>query len=141
MNQGTATGTLPFHPMVIGAQRVPAGSGRQYETVHPYRGEPWAIAADGAADDVDRAVAAARAALDGPWGVLTGFGRAKIMRRIGDLIARDAGYLAELETRDTGKLAREMRGQLATIPEWFYYYAGLADKLKGSLTCRSAARG
>ncbi|HEY3953354.1 MAG TPA: aldehyde dehydrogenase [Streptosporangiaceae bacterium] len=129
---GTATSTLPFYPMVIGGQRVPAASGRQYETVDPFRGEPWAIAVDGGAGDVDRAVAAARAALDGPWGALTGFGRAKIMRKIGDLIARDADYLAELETRDTGKLAREMRGQLATIPEWFYYYAGLADKLEGS---------
>lgn len=105
MNQdtaGTVTSTLPFHPMVIGGQRVPAASGRQYETVDPFRGQPWAIAADGGAEDVDRAVAAARAGLDGPWGALTGFGRAKLMRKIGDLIARDADYLAELETRDTG---------------------------------------
>jgi hypothetical protein len=97
---GTATSTLPFYPMVIGGQRVPAASGRQYETV-----DAWAVAADGGAGDVDRAVAAARAALDGPWGALTGFGRAKIMRKIGDLIARDADYLAELETRDIDKIA------------------------------------
>ena len=65
-------------------------------------------------------------------GQRTGFGRAKLLRKVGDLIGRDAGYLAGLETRDTGKLAREMRGQLATIPEWFYYYAGLADKIEGT---------
>jgi alkylation response protein AidB-like acyl-CoA dehydrogenase len=49
------------------------------------------------------------------------------MRKLGDLIARDADRLAEIETRDTGKLLREMRGQLGTIPEWFYYFSGLAD--------------
>src|SRR5580704_18937127 len=124
--------TLPHFPMIIGGQRVQAISGNRYETVDPFRGEPWATAADADAGDVDLAVDAARRALSGPWGSLTGFGRAKLLRRIGDLIARDADYLAELETRDTGKLAREMRGQLATIPEWFYYYAGLADKLEGT---------
>jgi acyl-CoA reductase-like NAD-dependent aldehyde dehydrogenase len=124
--------TLPHFPMVIGGQRAQAVSGRRYETVDPFTGRPWATAADAGADDVDLAVRAAREALSGPWGQLTGFGRAKLMRRIGDLIARDADYLAGLETRDTGKLTREMRDQLAAIPEWFYYYAGLADKLEGS---------
>ncbi|MDQ2815894.1 MAG: aldehyde dehydrogenase, partial [Actinomycetota bacterium] len=82
--------------------------------------------------DVDRAVAAARQALAGPWGQLTGFGRAALMRRLAGLIERDAGRLAEVETRDTGKLLREMRGQLGAIPQWFYYFSGLADKLEGS---------
>src|ERR1700730_16378686 len=53
-------------------------------------------------------------------------------RRLDNIIARDADELAEIETRDTGKLLREMRGQLASIPEWFYYFAGFADKLQGS---------
>src|SRR6202040_1756909 len=66
------------------------------------------------------------------WGQLTGFGRAALMRRLGDLITRDADRLAEIETRDTGKLLREMRGQLGRIPEWFSYFSGLADKLEGS---------
>src|SRR5487761_1365869 len=128
----SATTTLPYFPMVIGGQRVQAVSGRRYETVDPFRGEPWATAADADAADVDLAVEAARGALSGPRGSLTGSGRAMLLRRIGDLIAREADYPAELETRDTGKLAREMRGQLATIPEWFYYYAGLADKREGT---------
>jgi len=123
---------LPHFPMVIGGQRVDSVTARRFETVDPFRGQPWATAPDADAGDVDLAVSAARAALSGPWGKLTGFGRARLLRRVGDIIARDAGYLAELETRDTGKLAREMRGQLATIPEWFYYFAGLADKLEGT---------
>src|ERR1700730_9100171 len=53
-------------------------------------------------------------------------------RRLDNIIARDADELAEIETRDTGKLLREIRGQLASIPEWFYYFAGFADKLQGS---------
>ena len=53
------------------------------------------------------------------------------MRRLAELITRDADLLAETETRDTGKLLREMRGQLGSIPDWFIYFAGLADKLQG----------
>ena len=122
----------PRYQLVIDGRRVEAASGQRYDSVDPYLGAPWASAADGAAADVDVAVAAARRALAGPWGQLTGFGRAALMRRLGDLIARDADRLAEIETRDTGKLLREMRGQLGSIPEWFYYFSGLADKLEGA---------
>ena len=123
---------LPQYTLFIDGRRVQAASGQRYDSVDPYLGQPWASAADGDAADVDAAVAAARRALAGPWGQLTGFGRARLMRRLGDLIARDADRLAEIETRDTGKLLREMRGQLGSIPEWFYYFSGLADKLEGT---------
>ena len=123
---------LPRYQHVIDGRRVEAASGQRYDSVDPYLGAPWASAADGDAADVDAAVAAARRALGGPWGQLTGFGRAALMRRLGDLITRDADRLAEIETRDTGKLLREMRGQLGTIPQWFYYFSGLADKLEGT---------
>ena len=106
----------PQYQLVIDGRRVEAASGQRYDTVDPYLGAPWASAADGDTADVDAAVAAARRALAGPWGQLTGFGRARLMRRLADLIARDAGRLAEIETRDTGKLLREMRGQLGTHP-------------------------
>jgi (Z)-2-((N-methylformamido)methylene)-5-hydroxybutyrolactone dehydrogenase len=128
----SGTGPLPHFPMAIGGRRTDSVTARTFETVDPFCGQPWATAPDADAGDVDLAVAAAREALAGPWGQLTGFGRARLLRQAGDIIARDADYLAELETRDTGKLAREMRGQLATIPEWFYYFAGLADKLEGT---------
>jgi aldehyde dehydrogenase (NAD+) len=120
------------YTLFIDGRRTEAASGRRYESVDPFLGAAWASAADGDAADVDIAVAAARRALTGPWGQLTGFGRARLMRRLGDLIARDADRLAEIETRDTGKLLREMRGQLGSIPEWFYYFSGLADKLEGA---------
>src|ERR1700746_3182810 len=123
---------LPRYQHVIDGRRVEAASGQRYDSVDPYLGAPWASAADGDAADVDLAVAAARRALGGPWGQLTGFGRAALMRRLGDLIAREADRLAEVETRDTGKLVREMRGQRGTIPQWFSYFSGLADKIEGT---------
>ena len=121
----------PRYQLVVGGQRTEAASGRRYDTVDPYRQQAWASAADGDAADVDLAVAAARRALSGPWGQLTGFGRAALMRRLAELIARDADRLAAIETRDTGKLLREMRGQLVSLPSWYSYFAGLADKLQG----------
>lgn len=123
---------LARYLMVINGERVEAHSGARFESLDPYRQEPWASTPDAAESDVDDAVAAARAALRGPWGSYTGFQRAALLRQFGDLIARDAAQLSELETRDSGKLLREMSGQLAYIPQWFYYYAGLADKLEGA---------
>ena len=131
-SQASAPAQLPHFSLVIDGQPAEPASGRRYESVDPFSGAPWATAADGGEADVNLAVAAARRALSGPWGQLTGFGRARLMRRLAELIARDADRLAEFETRDTGKLLREMRGQLGSIPEWFYYFAGLADKLEGS---------
>ena len=70
------------YTLFIDGRRTEAASGRRYESVDPFLGEPWASAADGDAADVDAAVAAARRALAGPWGQLTGFGRARLMRRL-----------------------------------------------------------
>jgi aldehyde dehydrogenase (NAD+) len=80
---------------------------------------------------VDAAVAAARAALDGEWGRLTGFARAALLRRLGDLVAENAERLALLEVNDSGKLYREMIGQLNALGSWYHYFAGLADKIEG----------
>jgi len=118
--------------MFIDGAPADAASGRTYDSVDPFTGQPWARVPDAGADDVDAAVAAARAALDGSWGALTATQRGKLLHRLGDLIAREASHLGELETRDNGKLLREMAGQMAYLPEWYYYFAGLADKLQGS---------
>jgi acyl-CoA reductase-like NAD-dependent aldehyde dehydrogenase len=119
--------------MLVNGVRAAARSGATYESTDPFTGRPWARVPDASAADVDDAVTAARAALGGPWGRLTATQRGKLLRRLGDLIARDAGRLARLETRDNGKLLREMDGQLAGLPDWYYYYAGLADKVQGSV--------
>ena len=119
--------------MVIDGSPRAARSGRTYTSTDPYTGQPWAQVPDADARDVDAAVAAARAALGGPWGKLTATQRGKLLHRLGELIARDAKRLAVLETRDNGKLLREMGDQMAYLPEWYYYYAGLADKVQGDV--------
>ncbi len=118
--------------LIDGCPRA-ARSGRRYASTDPYTGQPWAQVPDADAQDVDDAVAAARAALGGPWGKLTATQRGKLLHRLGELLERDASGLAELETRDNGKLLREMAGQMAGLPEWYYYFAGLADKQQGSV--------
>lgn len=124
---------LVEYRMVIDGAVVGAASGKTYLSVDPYSAKPWARIPDAGLTDVDAAVAAARSALRGPWGTLTPTQRAKLLHRLGDLVARDAGQLAELETRDNGKLLREMAGQMAYLPEWFHYFAGAADKIGGEV--------
>jgi aldehyde dehydrogenase (NAD+) len=117
--------------LLIGGKAVDALSGATFESQNPYTGEPWAIVPDGGPDDVDAAVAAARAALDGEWGEMTGFARSAILHRLGDLVSANAERLARLEVNDSGKLYREMLGQLNAIGAWYHYFAGLADKIEG----------
>ncbi len=69
---------------------------------------------------------------EGPWATMTASARGKVLRRIGDLVERDAKALAEVEVRDNGKLFAEMYGQTRYQPEWWWYYAGLADKVEGA---------
>ena len=111
--------TPTYFPMHIGGADRPSVSGRTYLSLNPYTGEAWAEVPDGNAEDVDAAVAAARAALQGEWGAITPTRRGVLLRRLGELIARDSAYLAELETRDNGKLLREMLGQMASLPDWY----------------------
>jgi aldehyde dehydrogenase (NAD+) len=125
------TEQLERFQMVIGGKPVDALSGKTFESQNPYTGEPWAQVPDGGPEDIDAAVAAARAALDGEWGAMTGFARAALLRRLGDLVTQNAERLARLEVNDSGKLYREMIGQLNALGGWYHYYAGLADKIEG----------
>jgi acyl-CoA reductase-like NAD-dependent aldehyde dehydrogenase len=117
--------------MVVGGRAVDAVSGRTFVSENPYTGQGWAMVPDAGQEDVEAAVAAARSALDGEWGRLTGFARAALLRRLGDLIPDYARELAQLEVSDSGKLYREMIGQMNGLGSWYHYYAGLADKLEG----------
>jgi aldehyde dehydrogenase (NAD+) len=129
----TTTEQLAEYQLYLDGGSRPAKSGSDYVSSDPSTAQPWARVADAGAADVDAAVRSARAAFNGEWGELTATARGKLLRRLGDLIAENAEWLAEIETRDSGKLLREMVGQVKALPEWFYYYAGLADKLEGSV--------
>jgi (Z)-2-((N-methylformamido)methylene)-5-hydroxybutyrolactone dehydrogenase len=120
------------YKMLIGGEWVDARSGKTFESINPYTGRAWATAPEADEDDVDRAVRAAREAFDeGPWGKMTGTQRARLMRRFADLLAQNADEIAAVESTDNGKLIREMGGQLHALPEWYYYFAGAADKIQG----------
>jgi acyl-CoA reductase-like NAD-dependent aldehyde dehydrogenase len=119
-----------FQNYIAGAF-VDAPDGRTFGSLDPYAGELWATVPEGTVEDVDHAVAAARAALDGEWGAMTGFQRAALMRRLADLIGENAERLARVEVRDNGKLYREMIGQLQGLGAWYHYFAGHADKIEG----------
>ena len=130
--QAARPAQLPHFSLVIDGQLTEPVSGRSYESIDPFLGAPWATAADagGGRREPGRGGRPARA--------VRAVGPADRVRPgpaacggSAELIARDADRLAEFETRDTGKLLREMRGQLGSIPDWFYYFAGLADKLRG----------
>ncbi|WIY01392.1 aldehyde dehydrogenase [Amycolatopsis mongoliensis] len=122
---------LPRFSLLINGKAAGARSGRTFGAQNPYTGQHWAVVPDGGPEDVDDAVAAARAALEGEWGTTTGFARAALLRRLGDLIGEHAERLARLEVNDSGKLYREMIGQLTGLGGWYHYFAGLADKIEG----------
>ncbi len=120
----------------INGDHVAPASGEWLDTVDPYSGEVWARIPRGNKADADRAVAAARDAMEkGPWATMTATERGRILRRIGDLLSdpEHAKRLAEIESRDNGKILAEMHGQLKYLPEHWYYFAGLADKIEGAV--------
>ena len=92
------------HQLFINGQWVDAASGKTFETPNPATGETLARIAEGDAEDVDRAVRAARRAFEeGPWGRMTPSERGRIIWRIGDLIIQHNDELAQLESLDNGK--------------------------------------
>jgi (Z)-2-((N-methylformamido)methylene)-5-hydroxybutyrolactone dehydrogenase len=110
-----------------------SATGAYFETQNPFTGETWAEIPRSDARDVDASVKAAHRALtSGPWAEMTATQRGALMRKLGDLIARDAAKLAATEVRDNGKLIAEMGAQLGYVPQWYYYYGGLADKIQGA---------
>jgi phenylacetaldehyde dehydrogenase len=119
--------------MFIDGQWVDAASGKTFDTPNPATGETLAKVAEGDAEDINRAVRAARAAFDGPWGRMTPSERGRIIWRIGDLILEHVDELAQLESLDNGKpfvVAKAADVPLAA--DLFHYMAGWATKIEGN---------
>ena len=105
-----------------------------FESFDPFTGKSWALIPADGQDQVNAAVAAAKAAFKArDWAGLTATARGKLLNRLADLIFVHADRLAAIETRDNGKLLSEMTTQLRYIPEWFRYFGGLADKIEGAV--------
>ncbi|AHD03458.1 aldehyde dehydrogenase [Leisingera methylohalidivorans] len=108
-------------------------AGAAFDSLDPATGTPWAQMPAASAADVDRAVCAAEAAFfSSEWAGMSATQRGKLLLRLADLVAENAPRLAELETRDTGKIIRETSAQIAYVAEYYRYYAGLADKIEGA---------
>ena len=128
------TGALPRQQMLIDGEWTESASGEYFESFDPFTAKAWTLIPRGNADDVDRAVQAAhRAFTSGEWPKMHASQRGLLLRKLGDLIARDAEKLAAIEVQDNGKLISEMAGQLKYTPQWYYYYGGLADKIEGAV--------
>ena len=128
------TAKLKTYQTYIDGGWIDAASGKTFQTCDPYTGQPWALIPECDKVDVDQAVdAASRAFERGPWPKMTPSARGKIMRRIAQLIEQHAEHLGQVEVRDNGKLISEMVAQTKYMPEWFYYYGGLADKIQGAV--------
>jgi 5-carboxymethyl-2-hydroxymuconic-semialdehyde dehydrogenase len=107
-------------------------SGATFTTLDPATNETITEAADGAAADVDAAVAAARRAFDeGPWPKLKAAERATTLRRIAELIRAHAEEFIEREVLDIGMPVAQMRGLAARAAQNFDYYAGVITELHG----------
>src|ERR1700734_3410847 len=120
--------------LFIDGQWTDAASGQTFDTPNPATGETLASVAEGDAEDINRAVSAARRAFDsGPWSRMTPSDRGRLIWKIGDLILEHADELAQLESRDNGKPFAVARG--ADVPlaaDLFHYMAGWATKIEGN---------
>src|ERR1700730_10382045 len=120
--------------LFINGQWADAASGKTFETPNPATGETLAHIAEGDAEDIDRAVRAARRAFeDGPWSRMTPSERARIIWRIGDLILEHTDELAQLESLDNGKpFAVAQAADVPLAADLFHYMAGWATKIEGN---------
>jgi acyl-CoA reductase-like NAD-dependent aldehyde dehydrogenase len=122
-----------YRLFIDGAWSDPA-SNDWFETTEPFSGKSWALIPRGTAPDAERAVVAAhRAFLSPEWAGLTATQRGALLRRLAALIEKNVDLLGEVEQRDNGKLMAEVAGQVRNVAQWFYYYAGLADKVGGTV--------
>jgi (Z)-2-((N-methylformamido)methylene)-5-hydroxybutyrolactone dehydrogenase len=131
----------PTYQHYIGGEWVEPSSGEYFESTNPATLDVLYRAARGNEEDVNKAVTAAAGAFeDARWRDLSRTKRGRLLRNLGDLIGEHAEELARMESEDNGKLLREMRGQLAGLPEYYYYYAGLSDKIQGDVIPASDPR-
>jgi acyl-CoA reductase-like NAD-dependent aldehyde dehydrogenase len=115
--------------LFIGGEFVD-GKGGSFKSISPSSEEVLAEVTEATADDVDQAVRAARQAYDKVWSKLPGSERAKYLYRIARIMAERSREFAVLESLDNGKPIRESRDvDLPLVSQWFFYYAGWADKL------------
>jgi len=119
--------------MYINGEWVDSSSGKKIETLNPENNEVWATVPEANEKDVDKAVQSAQKAFENNWSTLHPRERAKYLKLIADQLRDNAEHLGKIETIDTGKLYRETKTQANYIAEYYDYFAGLADKVEGTV--------
>jgi acyl-CoA reductase-like NAD-dependent aldehyde dehydrogenase len=121
--------------LLIDGEHTPAADRREFETIDPATARPITSVAQAGPEDVDRAVAAARRALEeGKWATAPAAKRARLISRLADLIEGHAEELAQLESLDNGKPVK--MASAVDVPQtvaWLRYYAGWADRITGEV--------
>ena len=119
--------------MYINGEWVNSSSGKKIESLNPENNEVWATVPEADEKDVDKAVQAAQNAFENNWSKLHPRERAKYLMLIAEQLRANAEHLGKIETIDTGKLYRETKTQANYIAEYYDYFAGLADKVEGTV--------
>ncbi len=120
--------------LLIDGRHVPSVSGRTFKSLNPATEQVIATVAEGNAEDVERAVAAARRAFEGPWRTMRASERGQILLRWAQLMRDHADEIAELESIDAGKpISATLRQDFPAAIDTLTYYAGWADKISGDV--------
>ena len=119
--------------MYINGAWVNSSSNNKIDTLNPENNEVWATVPEANEEDVNIAVQAAQNAFDDSWSTLHPRERGKYLRLIAEQLRQNASHLGKIETIDTGKLLRETETQANYIAEYYDYFAGLADKIEGTV--------
>ena len=124
---------LKKYKMFIDGEWIDSESKKNFKTLNPETNEPWAEVPEANEKDIDKAVKAAQKAFEGSWPSLFPKERAFYLRAIANQLRENAEHLGKIETIDTGKLFKETKNQANYIAEYYDYYAGLADKVEGTV--------
>src|SRR5699024_7008695 len=125
---------LVDYKMYIGGEFVDGINKNYMSTTNPATGKAWARIPNGDTDDVNKAVDAAKTCFESnEWKRLSPTERGRLLYKLADKITRNSERIAKVETKDNGKLFKEMNSQIKKLPSWFEYYAGLSDKMEGTV--------
>jgi len=124
---------LKEYKMYINGLWVDAESKKTFKSLNPENNEPWAIVPEAGTEDINKAVEAAQKAFEGEWPKLFPKERANYLKAIANQLRENAEMLGKIETIDTGKLFKETKTQANYIAEYYDYFAGLADKVEGTV--------
>ncbi|MDB4080653.1 aldehyde dehydrogenase [Amylibacter sp.] len=124
----------PHYQLYIDGSWVSGSTNQKMDAQNPANGENWATFDCASKSDVDRAVKSARRALtEKSWCNISQTQRGKLLYKLANLIEENAGIIGQIETNDSGKLLAETSTQTGYVADYYRYYAGLADKIEGSV--------